>query len=234
MIVSHHHRFIFVKTRKTAGTSIEIDLSRHCGPEDVITRLPDDDEVIRNEAGGRGPQNFDRIPRLRYTPREWIRYLIRGVGAYPFAEHSRARRIRRHVGTSVWERYFTFCVERNTWDKVLSYWHYREGPEGSISLHDYIMADDLHLKSDWERYTENDRVLVDRVIRFEHLADELRAVYRHLGLRGEPDLPRAKGGFRKDRRPYWEVLTDEQSQQIARVFRREIDHFGYRFGEVPA
>lgn len=32
MIVSHRYRYIFIKTKKTAGTSIEIALSRHCGP----------------------------------------------------------------------------------------------------------------------------------------------------------------------------------------------------------
>ena len=37
MIISHKHKFIFIKTRKTAGTSIELFLSRFCGPEDIIT-----------------------------------------------------------------------------------------------------------------------------------------------------------------------------------------------------
>ena len=40
-IISHRHRFIFVRTHKTASTSVEIALSRICGPEDVITPFPD-------------------------------------------------------------------------------------------------------------------------------------------------------------------------------------------------
>ncbi|MEL6382956.1 MAG: chondroitin 4-O-sulfotransferase, partial [Cyanobacteria bacterium J06626_18] len=32
MIISHEYKFIFLKTRKTAGTSIEIALSKFCGP----------------------------------------------------------------------------------------------------------------------------------------------------------------------------------------------------------
>ncbi len=31
MIISHRHSFVFVKTTKTAGTSVEIALSKHCG-----------------------------------------------------------------------------------------------------------------------------------------------------------------------------------------------------------
>jgi len=55
MIVSHEHKFIFLKTKKTAGTSIELALTELCGPEDVITPLTEIDEARR--ANGRGPQN---------------------------------------------------------------------------------------------------------------------------------------------------------------------------------
>ena len=41
MIISHQLQLIFVKTRKTAGTSIEIALSRYAGPDDVITAISD-------------------------------------------------------------------------------------------------------------------------------------------------------------------------------------------------
>ena len=37
MIISHRHRFIFVRTEKTAGSSVEQALAEVCGPEDVIT-----------------------------------------------------------------------------------------------------------------------------------------------------------------------------------------------------
>ena len=58
MIVSHRHRFIFIKTRKTAGTSIEIALSPHCGPEDIISPIAKDDEQFRHELGYPGPQHY--------------------------------------------------------------------------------------------------------------------------------------------------------------------------------
>ena len=37
MIVSHKHKFIFFKTRKTAGSSIQVALAKHCGEDDIIT-----------------------------------------------------------------------------------------------------------------------------------------------------------------------------------------------------
>jgi hypothetical protein len=40
MILSHEHKFIFLRTKKTAGTSIELALFELCGPNDVITPSP--------------------------------------------------------------------------------------------------------------------------------------------------------------------------------------------------
>ena len=39
MIISHKYKFIFIKTRKTAGSSIEYNLSNYLGDDDVITPL---------------------------------------------------------------------------------------------------------------------------------------------------------------------------------------------------
>lgn len=48
MIVCHEHKFIFIKTRKTAGTSAEIALSQHCGTRDIITPMaPEDGRCAR-------------------------------------------------------------------------------------------------------------------------------------------------------------------------------------------
>lgn len=57
MIISHEHKFIFLKTAKTAGTSIEIALSKFCGSDDVITKIARPDQRIRSEVGYPGPQN---------------------------------------------------------------------------------------------------------------------------------------------------------------------------------
>jgi len=70
MIISHRHRFIFIKLRKTAGTSMEIALSGICGDQDVITPISEEDEKVRREMGFRGPQNT-LIPFRYYRQQDW-------------------------------------------------------------------------------------------------------------------------------------------------------------------
>ncbi len=58
MIVSHKHKFIFIKTRKTAGTSVEIALSKICGKNDILTPISPKDEIYRQEYANISAQNF--------------------------------------------------------------------------------------------------------------------------------------------------------------------------------
>jgi len=54
MILSHRYRFIFLKTMKTAGASVEMSISRFCGLDDIITPITPSDAVIRLATGGGG------------------------------------------------------------------------------------------------------------------------------------------------------------------------------------
>lgn len=213
MIASHTHRFIFLKTRKTAGTSVEIALSKVCGPEDVITEISPEDEALRRAAGGRPPQNFESPP----MPRK----------AY---NHMGAKATRELVGEQAWVDYFTFAIERNPWDAVVSlyFWKYKDLPE----LPDF----ETYVNEIWIEQLSNNRRLyrirgqmaLDRVLRYENLDAELAEVWQQLDLPGEPDLPRAKGNARPAGH-YRELYTDASRERVATVFADTIEAFGYEF-----
>jgi hypothetical protein len=106
VIVSHRHRFIFLKTKKTAGTSLEIALAGVCGPEDVITPIPDVDEAERRRLGHRGPQNT-AVPVGLYRSQDLLQLALHRR-RLAFTNHTPALEARQLVGREVWESYYKF------------------------------------------------------------------------------------------------------------------------------
>ena len=207
MIASHRHRFVFVKTRKTAGTSLEIALSRHCGPDDIVTRISPADEELRAAAGGVPPQNDDTSP-----------------SSYA---HMGARRVVKVIGREAWDDYFTFAVERNPFDVVASSWRYSaRKPSFTKTFAEFVRTprrlDRLALNE--RLYRMDGRVVVDRVYRYEELPAAVEDISARLGL--DLDLPHAKQGSGPH---YRELYGPGDAEIVAERFRRTIREFGYEF-----
>src|ERR1700759_907039 len=69
MIISYSRNFIFIKTKKTAGSAIEAALSVHAGPDDVVTPLGQTEEFDRQKLYPNVlPRNFtpDKAMEKRY------------------------------------------------------------------------------------------------------------------------------------------------------------------------
>jgi len=227
MIISHKYRFIFIKTQKTAGTSIEISLSRYCGTEDIVTPISLADESIRAEVGS-GPQNYlQRYPNwAKLLKGKWER-------GKRFWNHMSASSIQREVGPKIWNSYFKFSFERNPWDKTISLFYYRlgTGSEHRLNLdpNEFIRTHSHELPVDFEQYSIGNKLAVDRICQFERLEDELSEVCVRLGIPFDGWLPKAKGNFRHDRRPHWQVFEPDTRGIVSEKFRREIEMLGYRF-----
>lgn len=225
MILSHRHRFIFVKTRKTAGTSVEISLSRYCGPDDVITPITPEDEKIRRELG-LAPQNYSKrcLPRRRRHLRELTR------GAWPtesvFHNHITASEIVTRVPE--WNSYFKFTIVRNPWDYVASRhaWEVYRRHDPTLTVDQVLAAWDP--AQNWYSYTLDGKVAVDFAIRFESLGADLAIACRQLGIEFDEWLPRAKANTGR-KLHYRELLEPRHVEYVRDRCAAEIDHFGYEF-----
>lgn len=231
MIISHAHKFIFLKTKKTAGTSVEIALSEFCGESDVITRIFAEDEARRRELGFRGPQHQE-VPREQLRLRERAGALLRRAPLC-FENHAPADFVRAHVDPRIWRDYFKFSFERNPYDKAISryYWSTRKLAERP-SIADYLAHERPTQISSWPIYAIGEEIAVDFVGRYEHLSEDLRKALRQVGIAQEPTLPTTKAHYRTDRRHYSEVLDARARATIERLCARELAAFGYAW-EVP-
>jgi hypothetical protein len=232
MVISHKYKFIFIKTRKTAGSSIQIYLSHHCGDRDILSPIdrPEQPYTPRNFRGF-----FNPLPELagRNNFSQALRTLGRFFTLKKFQSHIKAREVRQRIPREVWDGYFKFTVERNPWDKALSHYHFvrqrykKYAPD--ISFEKYLETADLPFN--YAKYTDLDgRIIVDRVLRYENLNEELAQVFGMLGVPFEGSLGATeKSHYRQDRRPYREVYTPDWKAAVERLFSREIELLGYEF-----
>ncbi|MBU1168622.1 MAG: sulfotransferase family 2 domain-containing protein [Proteobacteria bacterium] len=217
MLVSHRKKFIYTKTRKTAGTSVESYFEKYCLPEGDWTFSHARDETVCEQGiiGFRGSQSGDKT---------WW-------------NHMPAADICGLIGQEIWRNYFKFCVVRNPFDKVVSAFHFfgtQRPPEPGIEPDLLVRQFRAWLKEnqkvmDRETYMINNLIAMDYFIRYEHLKEGICHVCDHLGLPFEPhDIPVLKAGVRDrciDLRDYY----DESSYAIVEAnYRFELDYFGYK------
>jgi hypothetical protein len=234
MIISHRHKFIFLRTTKTASTSMEISLSRFCGPEDVITPVNELDEPIRLEQGIT-PRNFTRPRRWwEYRPKDVARLLLYGKRPEKilYWNHMPARVVREKVTPAIWNSYFKFCFVRNPWDRAISRYYWNLSRDSRLTdLEKSLRGNDPN--SNFEIYTIDGEVVADFVGKFENMQEDLHKICQRLKLPYDGWLPRTKAKSRSDKRHYSELLSPAQAEYIRQKCQKEIEFFGYQYDAPP-
>lgn len=230
MIVSHARKFIFVKTRKTSGTSMEISLSQICGDDDIITPISFEDELVRLDLGGRLPQNYGGRGEARY--RDMIKArkqkLLRAKRRGKFYNHMPAVEIRNHVGEDAWEDYFTFSIERHPYEKVVShvYFHARGKENWDFDSElERVLKKGYYIS--YPIYSEGEKPIVDFIVKLEQLQEGLAKIGDRLDFDVAAHYPQTKHKFRSERRPASELLSDETKETIYENCKVEFEALGF-------
>jgi len=223
VLVSFAKQFIYTKTVKTAGTSVEIFFEPFCLPPEGYERTHYRGESVTDYGvvGYRGPN--------RPADAQWY-------------NHMPAAQIRKYLGDNVWDEYFKFCVVRNPYDKLTSMYFFQlDGPnKGYIETQDFsILRRDFldwlrrrQFVVDRNKYLINGSVCVDYFVRFENLLDGLTEVCQRLGIQRDiTELERFKLRTRLTERHFTEFYDEEARKIVADFYAFELDHFGYRFLE---
>jgi hypothetical protein len=229
MIISHKHRFIFLKTVKTASSSMEIALSGLCGPEDVITPTRED----LGEQRAIPAQNFRIEHPLKPKRPLWKRLLRRPERFYHptvgYYEHMPAWRMRQYVGEDIWRDYYKFTFVRNPWDAQVSFYFYKTRNERERPTFQRFMGSRKRAKlQSWEIFAIDDRIAVDFVGRYEAIDRDFARALEAVGISEPVALPRANVSD-KPRDAYRQFYDETLRDTVARWYANEVREFGYSF-----
>jgi hypothetical protein len=233
MLVSHRRNFIYTKTFKTAGTSVEVHFEPYCVPVDENWTMSHGRDERVSKAGIVG-----------YRGSNWKQAT--------WWNHMPAREIRDRLGPDKWESYFKFCVVRNPFDKAVSNFYYTTGeknPKGWFQQAKWRVRSAFRQKSvqflqfeferwlwhgglgvDRDKYMIDGEFCVDDFIFFEHLEEDVRRICERLSLPFDSDrLPRLKTSQRPKTYSTHEHYTPAAVEMVASAFDVEIETFGYAF-----
>lgn len=221
MLVSHRHEFIYTKTFKTAGTSVEVFFEPYCMPEGEWTFSQSRPQTVTDAGiiGYRGPDDSGKT---------WY-------------NHMPAREIRSKLGEEVWDSYYKFCVVRNPYDKAVSMYNwarrYSNLKTRLVNLATNISTRLLQLDFqrfahiagiDRDKYVLNGSFCLDDIIFFERIQKDVRRICSTLQLPvDEVDLPHIKSGTRKPTYDTVDYYNSNSRRIIEEKFRPEIEAFGY-------
>jgi hypothetical protein len=229
MIISHKHKFIYIKNRKTAGTSIEISLSKICGPDDIITPITTDDEEARRSLGIPTPQNYTK-PKKEWSRQERWAHFRTGKKPKRFYNHIPCQEVVRFVDKEIWNSYFKFTTERNPFDKVVSFYFWRKADEKYDRIADWIVDGGLVDMRSYDLYSIAKMPAVDRIYRYEDFDFFEKDLTEKLQL-DEPFKMvkyKAKSTSRKVRN-YRDILDEKAVKLIKIAFAREIELLNYAY-----
>ena len=185
MLVSHSHRFVFLREMKTASTSTEFALSDLCrGPHDIIGPMDDPQRVeVRNRFDLPMSKNYTRPPHTWSPSALFYSTVISASTGRPASRplyrcHEVPSVVRAAIGRRRFEEYTKISTLRNPFDRVLSYARWTRNPDEAPLTPDSFGKWFEQTKTTLEFRLTRSRYLrgvdiTDRYLRFETLVGDL-------------------------------------------------------------
>lgn len=149
-------------------------------------------------------------------------------------KHFSVKQCIEKYGEDIWRNYFTFSFVRNPWDRVISWIKYRDKRYGIYGgeINSTIIKRDLNQYYDqsnlyFELLALNTPNVVNFIGRFENLQEDFNIICDKIGV-PEQTLPHENKSKHKY---YTEYYNDETREIVAERYAKDIEYFGYKFGE---
>ena len=216
MIVSHKYRFIFLRTEKTASSSLTRALQSVLDENDM-------------QASMRRPA------WAKYSPIHHGALKLHFPQQFGLHTHATASQVRDVLGRKIFDSYYKFAVERNPWDRQVSLYAHREWKKGKPADHfdrdmqSFIYRNTTYVRpNNWSIYAIGREIVADRVMRYERLTEEIDALFTTLGIPLPGDMPRLRS-YTTDRPHYSTYYSAPTRDLVARWYAKEIETLDYKF-----
>lgn len=229
MLISHRYDFIYLRTIKTASTSIELRLQPACLP-DGHAHPGEDCDPVMTDAGIIG-----------------ARRILKEARQHDWWNHMPASQIKAQLDPEIWQGYTKFTSIRNPFAKLVSlFWFKLKQPRHAerrarISAGSFETAREEFLAwlgrhrdipHDGEIYLIDRKLIADRVIRYEHMDEDLSELISDLGLPTNligATTPAAKSGLKQFANPYQDYYDPETRRRVEDRYAFELKKFSYTF-----
>ena len=236
MIISFKYKFIFIKTYKTAGSSIESYLYQFLSANDIYAHTVDNNGI--NCWGEFDPENklsnfFDKD-----TYNERISKKLRFYAHMPaWLIKDRLDIYSKKLKFDIFNNFYKFAVIRNPFDLVVSDYFWRKNSNfmneksfdeiiQELKNNKYQTHGLLNLNKLMDIKQQD--ILCDYIIKYENLNEELLKVFNKLKIPFNGKLEIFKKRFDRDRD--YQKFYDESSKKLVEdIFSKEIDMFKYNF-----
>lgn len=211
-MISHSHKFILICPPKTGSTSLMSILLNYC----IIKKLREQKEF----------NSFDFFELDNdFDLKSWKKFT------------SKINTPRKHAALSSYHKfnlrnYNLFAVIRNPYDRAVSLWKWEESVKkqyNGVSFKQW-----LNMKMHWWHLPQCDFLQTDTIdmssinlVRFENLEQDFNTLCNKIGIPRQ-QLPHKNATNHKH---YTEYYDDETKQVVAEKYAKDIEYFGYEFGE---
>lgn len=236
MIISHKHKFIFLKPYKVAGSSFEYALSSVLGSSDVVTYLSKEEEKQRWRSFSIKEQNnkIKLIDLLKNPQKKNIKQLQKLRWPKIFRPHAKAEEVKEFLTDPVWREYQKISLVRNPWHYLLSFYHWNPGDEARKPFSEWIFDNRHLIGANNYQYFIKGNCIIDHFVRFENMMSDVNSLPLPAKdiktFKKVLAVTRFKGGFRKaDKSEELAMLesTPFIDPMINAFCSYEINRFGY-------
>ena len=237
MIISFKYKFIFIKSYKTAGSSIENYLYPYLNNKDILA--PTEDYNGINCWGDFDAKNIEYHFGEEFLKKK-INYKMKYFAHMPiWLVKERLKPLSDKLNYDIFKNFYKFGVIRNPLDTIVSHYYWQNSSDNhqskSITFEDVLKELEankfpsyglLNLNKLMDKNSKN--ILCDKVLKYENLNEDLAVVFNKLGIPfdGELKIFKKKSHRKKN---YESFYNGDTKKMIDKYFSREIEMFSYNF-----